>query len=388
MRKGIFYQLTTFFLNIIILIIVMKKYNTVDSANYFLMISTYSVFRLFLDYSFSTTGIRDIKEKKLELYYFDVFVVKIFIAIAIVSILYIYWMITDSKFSNVLYFNEIFLIAFLNSLLDIHWIVYLKNLIVKYYKLYSILKLIFLIDILLVKYDIVMIVMINIIIESFVGIWLTIVVMKNIDSLKFVPNGIMVHLKNGLLSGYKNFFSLSLISIITSSWIFLVNMYSNNMVVIIYGLVEKITRFSISFFTPLFNYMINGQTAKILDGNSSKLILFLLLTVPSLASYLILNNTNFELFANKGFYEYITEIVIMLMVIPFYYFNGYCLTKSIIMKTEITSLSFYIFSLILLSFIFLMSENVSVHYLPLSLEVIVLMINILFYRKISNEKTY
>lgn len=388
MRKGIFYQISTALLSIILLLIIVKKYDTSDIANYFLMLSTYSVVRLFVDYSFNLTGIRDIKVKKFEVYYFDVIIVKIFVAIIIMAGLFIYWMITDSTFGDILYFKEIFLIAVFNSLLDIHWIVYLKDLVVKYYKLYSIFKFLFLISVLFADYDITTIVMINILIDFLIGIWLTFIVMKDVNSIRFAPNGVRQHLSDGLLSGYKNFFSLSLISIFTSSWIFFINTYGSQLMVTIYGLIEKITRFAISFFTPLFNYMISGQNAKIFDKRFSHIILFVLLLLPSQIAYLVLINTNFELFVNKNFYDYIPEIMIMLMVIPFYYYNGYFLTRSIIIKTEIISLSFYVFSLVLLFLIFMIGTKIQIFYLPLSLEVIVLIINILFFRRINNEKTY
>lgn len=100
--------------------------------------------------------------------------------------------------------------------------------------------------------------------------------------------------------------------------------------------------------------MISGQNAKIFDKRFSHIILFLL---PSQIAYLVLINTNFELFVNKNFYDYIPEIMIMLMVIPFYYYNGYFLTRSIIIKTEIISLSFYVFSLVLLFLIFMIGTN-------------------------------
>ena len=388
MKKGIFYQIITLLASVLLLIIIFLRYDVTGMANYFLMISTYSVFRLFVDYSFSTTGIRDIQEKQFEVYYFDVFIVKIFVAIIIMVGLFVYWMITDSTFGNILYFKEIFLIAVFNSLLDIHWIVYLKDLVVKYYKLYSILKLLFLISVLFANYNIATIAMINILIDLLMGIWLTLVVMKDAGSIRFAPNGVKKHLVDGLLSGHKNFFSLSLISIFTSSWIFFINTYGSQIMVTIYGLIEKITRFAISFFTPLFNYMISGQNAKIFDKKLSHTILFVLLLLPSQIAYLVLINTNFELFVNKNFYDYILEIMLMLMVIPFYYYNGYFLTRSIIMKTEIISLSFYVFSLTLLFLIFTIGTKIQIFYLPLSLEVIVLIINILFFRRINNEKTY
>ncbi len=134
--------------------------------------------------------------------------------------------------------------------------------------------------------------------------------------------------------------------------------------------------------------MISGQNAKIFDKRFSHIILFVLLLLPSQIAYLVLINTNFELFVNKNFYDYIPEIMIMLMVIPFYYYNGYFLTRSIIIKTEIISLSFYVFSLVLLFLIFMIGTKIQIFYLPLSLEVIVLIINILFFRRINNEKTY
>lgn len=54
--------------------------------------------------------------------------------------------------------------------------------------------------------------------------------MKDVNSIRFAPNGVRQHLSDG----YKNFFSLSLISIFTSSWIFFINTYGSQLMVTIY----------------------------------------------------------------------------------------------------------------------------------------------------------